>query len=84
MTPFGSQDHIESAVDSLQAGPFPFLLISGTAGDRIRLDSALNAENRELVMGWVKSGHLEQILKEHFDRNPIGPMHPPEPPEDYP
>ena len=58
MPSLGSQDHIEDAVDSLQKGPFQYLLITGTHTDCTRLDSSLDAEGRENLL-------------EHYRRNPI-------------
>lgn len=71
MPSLGSHDYVDQAVEVLDDGPFQFFLITGTHTDYTRLDSSLNQDAREMLLDWVRSGRFEEMLVEHYERNPI-------------
>ena len=70
MPSLGSHDAVEDAVDSLHREGLPFLLFTGTHTDYTRVDSSLSQAARDMVLEWVRTGHFEKMLVEHFAKNP--------------
>ena len=66
---FDSQDWIEDAVDSLHKSKFPYLVITGVNPASTRIDSSMDNASREALLGMVRTGKLEELLVEHFERN---------------
>lgn len=71
MASLGSQDPVEDAVAALEAGPFHYILLTGTHTTHTRIDSNLDADARAMLLDWVQSGEMERLLLEHFERNPL-------------
>lgn len=71
MPSLGSQDFVEDAVDSLQKGELPYLLLTGTHTNYTRLDSSMDKQGRDNLLAMVRSGEFEELLLEHYRRNPI-------------
>lgn len=66
---FDSQDWIEDAVDSLHKSKFPYLVVTGVNQNSTRIDSSMDNASREALLDMIRSGELESMLIEHFERN---------------
>ena len=71
MPSLGSQDSVEDAVEALENSPFHYILFTGTHSTHTRIDSNLDADARAMLLDWVRSGDMERLLLEHFERNPL-------------
>ena len=67
---FDSQDWIDDAIDSLHKSKFPYLVITGVNSGSTRIDSSMDNTSREALLSMARSGKLESMLTEHFERNP--------------
>lgn len=67
---FDSQDWIDDAIDSLHKSKFPYLVITGVNPGSTRIDSRMANTSREALLSLVRSGRLESMLTEHFERKP--------------
>lgn len=65
---FNSPDFILDACDSLDQGKFPYLLIVGVSDDHTRLESNLTQEERQMLLDWIRNGHLETIFLNHINQ----------------
>lgn len=70
MPSLGSQDNVEDAANLMHESTLPFILITGTHTDYSRLDSNLSQAARDMLLDWVRSGHFEKMLLDHFQQNP--------------
>jgi hypothetical protein len=52
---------IEDAVAMLEASGTPFVLLLGH-DDRTIVRSSLSPEDREMLLGWIETGHWNKIL----------------------
>lgn len=66
---FDSQDWIDDAVDSLHNSKFPYLVVTGVNQNSTRIDSSMDNDSREALLDMIRSGELESMLIEHFERN---------------
>ena len=62
-------DFIEDAADALDKSDAPYIIVFGIANST-RLLSNLELSDKEMLRGWLESGHWNQILKDHLDRCP--------------
>ena len=67
---FDSTDWIDDAVDNLQRSQFPYLLVTGVNAGKTRIDSSMGEISREGFLELIRSGRFEQMVLEHFEKNP--------------
>lgn len=67
---FDSTDWIDDAVDNLHRSQFPYLLITGVNQEKTRIDSSMGEISRESFLELIRSGRFEQMVLDHFERNP--------------
>lgn len=64
---FGSLDAIEDAIDTLTKAGFSFVLMVGISQNRTRVDSSLDPSEKEMMRGWLETGHFDTILGDHLN-----------------